>query len=141
MSPGRPDPQLLRRHLAALDTALQTLRSHRNRPIDELRTDREELWIVLHGLQLCAQNVLDSATHIAASAGFEVPDYASAIERLGELGVLTPDQVKRLRPLAGFRNVLVHGYLDLDLHIVHRVLNEGLEDLAAFARAVDEHLG
>ena len=37
-----------------------------------LATKRDELWSVERGLQLCAQNVLDIATHIAASAGREV---------------------------------------------------------------------
>jgi hypothetical protein len=43
----------------------------------------------------------------------------------------------KLRPLAGFRNALVHGYLRLDFARVHSVLNEHLEELREFAREVD----
>jgi uncharacterized protein YutE (UPF0331/DUF86 family) len=62
MSPGELDPAVIRRHLLALDQALQILRRHQGRRIDFLRTDREERWLVERGLQLCVQNVLDIAT-------------------------------------------------------------------------------
>jgi uncharacterized protein YutE (UPF0331/DUF86 family) len=69
MSPGKLDAQTLRR-----------------RPVTLLQTDLDELWTVEHGLQLCAQNALDLATHIAASAGRDVPDYASALDSLAPTG-------------------------------------------------------
>ena len=96
--------------------------------------------MVQRGLQLCAQNALDFATHLAASAGRDVPDYAAAIERMGDLGVLPPEFAARFRPVAGFRNVIVHGYLDVDLGMVHRLLNEHLDDFAEFARHVNRQL-
>ncbi len=140
MSPGELDASIVRRHLLALDQALQTLRRHQGRPVTALQSDREERWVVERGLQLCTQNVLDVATHLAASAGRDVPDYGTAIDRLADLGVLRDDFAARLRPLAGFRNVIVHGYLDVDLEIVHRLLNERLDDFAEFARQVSGYL-
>jgi uncharacterized protein YutE (UPF0331/DUF86 family) len=45
-----------------------------------------------------------------------------------------------LRPLAGFRNALAHGYLQIDVDRVHAVLNQHLEQLREFARYVQAHL-
>jgi uncharacterized protein YutE (UPF0331/DUF86 family) len=70
----------------------------------------------------------------------DAPDYASAIEGLATLGVVSPEFAARLRPLAGFRNVLVHGYLELDLAIVERVLKEELATLESFAAQVEAYL-
>jgi len=140
MSPGELDAAVVRRHLMALDQALQTLRKHQGRPLDALQSDREERWVVERGLQLCTQNVLDIATHVSASAGRDVPDYATAIDQLADLGVLPGEFAARIRPVAGFRNVIVHGYLDVDLEIVHRLLNERLEDFAEFAQRVNYYL-
>ena len=81
MSPGQPDPTVVRRHLLALDEALEHLRRHARRPLSVIETDPDERWTVERGLQLCAQNVLDIATHLAASAGRDAPDYASATKR------------------------------------------------------------
>ncbi len=141
MSPGELDRTVVRRHLLALDQALQTLRQHQGRSVEVLRSSREERWVVERGLQLCIQNVLDVATHVAASAGRDVPDYATAIDLLAELEILPADFAARFRAVAGFRNVIVHGYLDVDPAIVHRLLNERLEDFAEFARSIDRHLG
>ncbi len=140
MTPGQLDTAVVRRHLMAIDDALGTLRRYAGRPLQRLVDDRAELWAVERGLQLCAQNALDVATHLAASAGRDVPDYATAIERLAELRVLPRPFAATFRAVAGFRNVLVHGYLDVDPHAVHRLLNERLEDFSEFARLVTAYL-
>ena len=46
----------------------------------------------------------------------------------------------RLRPIAGFRNVLVHGYLPTDLGIVERVLREKLVELEEFAERIERYV-
>jgi uncharacterized protein YutE (UPF0331/DUF86 family) len=141
MSPGRLDAAMMRRHLLALDAALQNLRRHVGKPLDALSLNTDEAWAVERGLQVCAQNALDIATHIAASAGRDAPDYAAAIDALEALGVLPKDFAKSFRAVAGFRNVLVHGYLDVDLARVHELLNTRLSDFAEFAKHVSAFLG
>jgi uncharacterized protein YutE (UPF0331/DUF86 family) len=42
----------------------------------------------------------------------------------------------KLRSMAGFRNLLVHGYGDIDLSIVRRIVEEDLGDLDDFVRQV-----
>jgi uncharacterized protein YutE (UPF0331/DUF86 family) len=117
------------------------LRRHSGEPLEKLENDPEERWTVERGLQLCTQNVLDIATHIAAGEGRDVPDYASAILELGRLSVLDGDFAKAFSGVAGFRNVLVHGYLEVDLTLLHRLLNEQLGDFGVFAGAIEEYLG
>ncbi len=141
MTPGRLDLAVIRRHLLALDEAVQVLRSHQGRSLEELISDPEERWIAEHGLQLCAQNALDVATHLAASTGRDVPDYAGAIDRLAEMGILPHDFATRFRGVAGFRNVLVHGYLDVDIARLHSLLNSHLDDFSVFARHIRLYLG
>ena len=140
MTPGQIDPAVVRRHVAALREALAGLRRHEGRSAQELRANVDLRWAIERGLQLCAQNALDIATHIAAASGLDTPDYATAIDRLAELSVLSADFASRLRPIAGFRNVLVHGYLRVDPAVVERVLAEKLPELEEFARSVEAYL-
>jgi uncharacterized protein YutE (UPF0331/DUF86 family) len=140
MTKGRPDPEVIRRHLAALRDALGRLQALKDRTAFDLRANTELRWTVERGLQLCTQNVLDIATHVAAASGLDAPDYASAIDRLADLDIVNAAFAARLRPLAGFRNVLVHGYLDVDLAIVEQILREGLPQLEAFAASVEAYL-
>jgi len=69
-----------------------------------------------------------------------VPDLGAAIDRLAELDILPADFAARFRAIAGFRNVIVHGYLDVDVASVHRLLNERLDDFSEFAGRVDRYL-
>jgi uncharacterized protein YutE (UPF0331/DUF86 family) len=69
-----------------------------------------------------------------------VPDYASAIDELAALGVLPATFAARFRGVAGFRNVLVHAFLDVDVTRLHGALNDDLDDFVAFARHVEEWL-
>ncbi len=140
MTPGQADKSVIQRHLLALNGALRNLRRHAGRTAAELRADEDLRWAVERGLQLCAQNALDVATHLAAAAGLDAPDYATAIDRLGELGVLPHEFASRFRAIAGFRNVLVHGYLEVDLGLVERILGERLPDFSDFVAYIEAHL-
>ncbi|HEX9639157.1 MAG TPA: DUF86 domain-containing protein [Acidobacteriota bacterium] len=140
MSPGQLDPELIRRHLYALDAAVCNLERHRGKPLEALAGDPDEAWAVERGLMLCAQNVLDIATHLAASAGRDATDYAAAIDQLAQLGVLPPEFAAHFRAVAGFRNILVHGYLKIDYGRVHELLNGRLSDFRKFAVHVERHL-
>ncbi len=140
MSPGEIDVEVVRRHLAALRESLQMLSTRRDLSLDELDTDTQKRWMVERGLQLCAQNALDIATHIAASQGRDVPDYASAIDELGRLGVLSREFVREFRSVAGFRNVLVHGYLEVDLGVLTTLLHDRLGDFESFAVGIETYL-
>jgi len=140
MTRGAVDAVLVRRHLLALDAALQRLRRHAGVPASELAANPDTMWAVERGLQICAQNVLDIATHLAAALGRDASDYAAAVDALGAAGVLPAEFAARFRGVAGFRNVLVHAYLDVDSARVYAVLNERLDDFSVFAGHVEAFL-
>ncbi len=140
MTPGQPNPSVVRRHLTALKLAVENLRRRSGTTAAELRGDSDLRWSVERGLQLCAQNSLDIATHMALSAGLDAPDYATAIDRLAETEVLPGDFAEHFRNVAGFRNVLVHGYLDVDLDLIAQFLDRQLVDFETFSRHVERWL-
>ena len=140
MSPGRANVLLLRRHLLALDAALQRLERHAAITLDAYLADPDLQWAVERGLLVCTQNVLDIATHLSATAGVDSPDYTSSIDGLAQLGVLPREFAQSMRPLAGFRNVLVHAYLALDPARVHEVLTTRLPELREFSQHIERSL-
>jgi hypothetical protein len=52
MTPGEPDPAVLRRHLLALDEAVQHLRRHAGQPLALLQADADQRWAVERGLSV-----------------------------------------------------------------------------------------
>ena len=130
----------MRRRLNYLLETVRTLHKFQGVPVERLQ-ETVTAWAVQHGLQLAVQAVVDVASHVVASLGGRVGDqYRDNLLQLGELGVLPPDFARRIAPMAGLRNILVHEYLAVDLREVHRVLNHHLDDLVAFAAYVDEFL-
>lgn len=141
MTPGRPDRRVVERHLIALRQTVTALRRHAGTSPRALRTDSDLRWTIERGLQLCAQNALDVASHLSSTIGLDPTTYGSSIDCLVEANVLPPGFGERFRGIAGFRNVLVHGYLEVDLDLVARILAENLDDFDEFACHVERWLG
>ncbi len=92
--------------------------------------------IVERNLEIAAQCCIDICHRIIALEGAEKPiDYHDAIVRVGQLGVLPPEFARELAPIAGFRNILVHEYVQLNWDEVYRNLQQ-LGDLERFADLV-----
>ena len=137
MTSGRPDARVVDRHLIALRKALATLRRHAGASPGSLTADAERRWAVERGLQLCAQNALDIASHLSSAVGLDPGSYGSSIDCLVEAGALPRRFGERFRAIAGFRNVLVHGYLEIDLDLLATMLSDRLDDFERFASHVE----
>lgn len=81
---------------------------------------------VLFSLLTVCQLVIDVAGDLAARRGDRFEDYTEAVRSLGGDGRFSPELVRKLERLPGFRNVVIHEYVALDLD---RVV-DALDDLA-----------
>ncbi len=92
-------------------------------------------------LQLAVQAVLDISNHIVADMNLGLPaDNVELFALLARRKVLPASLAKKLGPMAGFRNILVHEYLEIDRHRVYRVLGKDLGDFERFIKAVSRLL-
>jgi uncharacterized protein YutE (UPF0331/DUF86 family) len=88
---------------------------------------------VLFSLGRVAQLVIDAAGEIASRRGIRFGSYREAVGSLAEMEEFSPELVERLVRLPGFRNVLVHDYLQFDLQRAVEALDE-LEPVEHFLR-------
>lgn len=96
--------------------------------------------IVERNLEVAAQCCLDIANRIISLEAARKPqDYYEGIIRLGEIGVLPVEFARDFASIAGFRNILVHEYLDLDWDEVYANL-QALDDMHIFAKQVRQWL-
>jgi uncharacterized protein YutE (UPF0331/DUF86 family) len=133
------DRERIASHLAALDEAVRGLERHAGVTADQLARDLDLRWAVSHGLQLAIQNVLHVSAHVATVLGSVPERYRDSVEALGRLGVIDRDFAAAIADTAGLRNVLVHGYLALDLQRVAESLRR-LDDFRSFAAQLTEFL-
>jgi uncharacterized protein YutE (UPF0331/DUF86 family) len=129
------DSALVAKKLARIDSCLSDLQ-RLARP-DAIDTDLRERRFVEHTLQIAIQAALDVASHIVSDRRLGEPNTNRELfDLLHRDGWIDGDLTATLRNMAGFRNVLVHGYDDVDLGVVRDVMAAHLEDLSAFVAAV-----
>lgn len=92
-------------------------------------------------LQLAIQAVLDVSNHVVADMSTRLPaDNKELFELLATHKILPVRLSKKLVSMAGFRNILVHEYLEIDRRRVYRVLRDDLGDFERFIQAVSRLL-
>ena len=80
-------------------------------------------------LQLAIEAVNDIGGHLVADLGLgDVDWYRDVPEILYEAGYIDGELRDQWIKMIGFRNILVHDYLDIDRSEVYKVLQEHLED-------------
>jgi len=133
------DPELIAKKLALIETSVRELRTMA-RP-EAIADDIREQRFIEHTLQLAIQAALDAASHIVADERVGEPaTYRELFQLLQRAGYIPPDLVTELEKMAGFRNILVHGYDSVDLAIVRDIVDNRLGDLERFARLVRDRL-
>lgn len=106
---------------------------------DESRR-QDPLWLrgVKYTFVTAIEACVDVAQHICATEGWGPPaDNGDAVRLLGEHGVCEPSLALSIRRAVGFRNVLVHDYIQVDDDIVVERL-DAVGDLEDFVAQVAE---
>jgi uncharacterized protein YutE (UPF0331/DUF86 family) len=133
------DPELVAKKLAFIETCVRELQTMA-RP-DRISDDLREARFVEHTLQLAIQAALDVGSHIVSDERLGEPETSRDVFRLlARAGFLPPNILGRLEQMAGFRNVVVHLYQDVDLGIVRDVVENRLGDLLDFVTAIRRKL-
>jgi uncharacterized protein YutE (UPF0331/DUF86 family) len=87
---------------------------------------------VLFSLFTVCQLVIDIAGELSARRGDRFEDYTEAVRNLARDARFPAELVRQLETLPGFRNVIVHEYVGLDMDRVVAALRH-LEPLERFA--------
>lgn len=123
------------RLLRAASDSIQSLereqRAHAARRADPLWLPGVK-YLMIASVEAC----VDAAQHICSAQQWGTPrDNGDAMRMLGDRGVIDSDTAVAMRRAVGFRNVLVHEYVDVDDSIVLARLAD-LTDLTAFVAEV-----
>ncbi|MCK9277735.1 MAG: DUF86 domain-containing protein [Methanoculleus sp.] len=103
--------------------------------------DRDTRNMVLHAMLVSIQSAIDIATDVIAEGRLRKPfTYRETFEILADDGILPESLAMDLSNLAGFRNVLVHVYWDLDLKQVYAILQHDLAALKTFSAIIQGHI-
>ena len=107
----------------------------------QLRDDLKLRGAVERYLQVSLECVIEICEMIISERGFRKPEkYRDAILILGEESILSRGFAEKFAPAAGFRNILVHHYAEIDLDKLYQHLQNDLNDFNIFAKHVAKYL-
>ncbi len=131
------DKRVINERLEYIRATLARLNRLRGLSLDELRADEDRYRAALYDLQTCLEAMADIGNRIIAAMALRKPkDRRDIMAVLAEAGVISKPLAKRLGEAQAMRNIIVHGYLDIVLDQVHRVIQESLGDVEEFCRGI-----
>ena len=131
-----------------INSRLAKLRGY-NKILEELSLENEKEFIKnykIYGLaerylHLAIESVLDIGNHLISRLELKKPDtYQEIFIILGKNSIIPEEFSEKIAKMAGFRNILVHDYLDIDESIVYNHLKEDLGDFKEFIKYIVEYL-
>ena len=119
---------------------LSRLRKKEKVSLDSFKDDPDTQDIVRHNLQLAIQGCIDIGSHVISDEGWGVAGSLNEIFYiLRDRGLIKADLTERVVSMVGFRNILVHEYEDVNLDIVHSILQGRLKDIDEYLLVVVEY--
>lgn len=129
--------EAIRRTLLEIDTVAAELDKYRNVLEDDLRQDLSLRWTVERGLLAGLTLLFNVADHVLAAAFHRYPEkYEESLSDLAACGVISAELRQAMTGAGGFRNVLVHEYVEVDLAEVAAAAAEAPDLYRRFVREV-----
>lgn len=133
--------EIIRKRLNKVDEYLLVLKGMQSYSIDEFISDPEHYGSAERFLHLTIEAFLDMGNHVIADDGLGVVNWYSDIPKnFLEKSLISPQLSERWTRMIGFRNTLVHEYIDIDRNIVFDVLQNDLGDFEKLRRIFAQYL-
>ena len=134
-------PEVIRKRLNKLDEYLSILKKLQKYNLEEFISDPEHYGSAERFLHLSIEAITDIGNHIVAEMNLGLVNWYSDIPiLLSEKGIITEDLKEVWIRMIGFRNTLVHEYIDIDRKIVYEILQNNLKDIEALKKAFAQFL-
>ena len=141
MTPGKLSKRVVSDRLSWVERMVNEIRTLPLEDREAFFADRRNVWTAESCLRRALEARLDLGRHILAKGfGLGVSEYKEIASRLGDQGVLSQEEIKLLRILAGYRNRLVHFYHEVGADELYEICARDLVDLKRIAEAYQKWL-
>ena len=129
--------EVIRKRLNKLDEYLSILKNMKKWNYKEFISDPEKYGSLERFLQLSIEAINDVGNHIIADLELGTIDWYSDIPKLLNQKGYINDELKNVWiRMIGFRNTLVHDYVEIDRKIVFDTLQNNLDDFKQIEKAL-----
>ena len=133
--------EIIRKRLNKLDEYLAVIKKLQRYSFEEFIADPERYGSAERFLHLAIEALIDMGNHVIADSELGVVNWYSDIPKiLAEKEFISSELEEKWISMIGFRNTLVHEYIDIDREIVYDVLQNNIQDLEDLKRAFAQFL-
>lgn len=141
MNPDRPDLDVVERRLRALQDTVSDLDRLRGVTPQNLHGDALARAAAERLIQVAVDLAVDINAHLATALLGRAPATGrESFSAAARAGVLSNELAEEIAPAAGLRNVLVHRYVDIDVALVARAVDQLLTLLPRYIREVASYV-
>ena len=135
------DREAIRQRIEEIQRRRSFLEDYVGESLEEFTQDVAHYELALRHIQIAIQACLDIAKHIVAAKSFKRPkELKETFLVLGKMKVLSLGLAEKLSEATGVRNILVHSYLEVDLHEIYKHIQNDLSDFDKFTDEIGEYL-
>ena len=132
---------LIREKLDLIRKYYQDLEEILKHPLKEIRADFVKVYALERIFQLIVDEIIDINNHIIKNSNFEIPDdFQSTFLILSQNKVLPESFAKKIAPVVGLRNRLVHRYEKIDKNLFLKMLYKEKEDFKKYIKFIEKFL-
>lgn len=134
------NPDIIKEHLVVIDENLKILDELQKVDKEEFLKEPKIFKLAERCLEVNIQALLDVCHYIIANNNWVKPtNNREAIEIISRNNVIPEEFAKRILPMAGLRNILIHEYIKINPQRIHEQL-KSLADFREFQRYIVAYL-
>lgn len=133
--------EMIQLRFERIEEYLEILERYHAYTYDEFHNDPERYGSAERFLQLCIEALNDVGNHVVADLKLGSVDwYAEIPERLEAHGYIDKEIKDVWMRMIGFRNALVHAYMDIDRKMVYDIIQGNLDDIRRLMKTLSRFL-
>ncbi len=135
------DKEMISAKFDIIERDMEFLNEFKEMDEDDFLNNYKNIQSAKYSLLEIIEACIDISTHIVAAKMFgRIEEYREIFHVLGQRRVLDKDLALRLEDMAGFRNLLVHRYGNIDNLRVLEIIKNDLDDVLLFEKEILQYL-
>ncbi|MEJ2249893.1 MAG: DUF86 domain-containing protein [Candidatus Lokiarchaeota archaeon] len=135
------DSKVINSRISKLREYIDILNDLKKEDYERFINDYKVYGLAERYLQLAIECVLDIGNHIISRLEYTKPEtYQEILLILGKNSIIPEKFANKISKMAGFRNILIHNYLEIDRSLVYRFLQENIPDFERFIKMIVKFL-
>jgi uncharacterized protein YutE (UPF0331/DUF86 family) len=129
--------ELIQKRCQEIADSLKRLEEVKETDKNEFLKNRDLQDIASYRLLVAIEAALNLCYHVSAKILKKAPgEYAECFGLLGEAEIIPRELSQELKKMARFRNMLVHMYWKVDYEVIFEIIQQDLDHLRQFSRAI-----